>query len=67
MKLKHPKNMSIENALGYLADIETFLSCCQHNAMSGSKAERQYDARRQAVNVTRAHIISEMATEDDGK
>ena len=64
MKTPKPDNMKIETALGYLADVETFLTCCQHNAMSGSKAERQYDNWRRAVNVARAHIICEMAEKE---
>lgn len=51
---------------GYLADLETYLSGCEGNAAPGSKAEKQFESWRQAVNCARAYIISHMAQEDDG-
>lgn len=53
--------------LGDLADLETYLTGCQHNAAPGSKAEKRFDDWRKAVNSARAEIIARMCEEDDGK
>lgn len=58
-------------AAAELADLETYLSGCQHNAAPGSKAEKRFDDWRKAVNVVRAYIIAhetlDKLEEDDGK
>lgn len=57
--------------LGDLADLETYLTGCQHNAAPGSKAQKRFDDWRKAVNKARAYIIAnetnERMQEDDGK
>ena len=57
--------------LGDLADLETYLTGCQHNAALGSKAEKRFDDWRKAVISARAYIIAHETTErmqeDDGK